>query len=141
MTEGDDIMAAINHKITPHLWYDKEAKEATELYTSVFPQSRITHITTIRDTPSGDCDVVSFGLVGQPFMAISVGPLFKFNPSISFVVNFDSLRDGHARESLDAVWSRLSAGGCAGRGGRHQRVVVPPIDLPFPFVLLSLTEF
>jgi predicted 3-demethylubiquinone-9 3-methyltransferase (glyoxalase superfamily) len=58
-------------KITPHLWFDKEANEAAEFYCSVFPNSKITTITTLRNTPSGDCDVVSFTLANQPFMAIS----------------------------------------------------------------------
>jgi predicted 3-demethylubiquinone-9 3-methyltransferase (glyoxalase superfamily) len=58
-------------QITPHLWFDKEAKEATEFYTSVLPDSKITHITTLHDTPSGESDVVSFELTRQPFMAIS----------------------------------------------------------------------
>ena len=61
-------------QITPHLWYDTQAKEAAELYTSTFPDSKITNVTTITDTPSGDCDIVSFELCGQPFMAISAGP-------------------------------------------------------------------
>ena len=65
--------------ITPHFWFDKEAKEAAEFYTSLLPDSKVTNITTIHDTPSGDCDVVSFKLAGQPFMAISAGPL---SPSI-----------------------------------------------------------
>lgn len=55
-------------KITPHLWFDKEAKEATEFYALVFPHSKITNITTLHDTPSGDCDIVSFTLSGQSFM-------------------------------------------------------------------------
>ncbi len=97
--------------ITPHLWFDKEAKEAAEFYTSVFPESKITNITTLHDTPTGDCDVVSFELSGQPFMAMSAGPLFKFNPSISFIVNFDPSRDDGARENLDAMWEKLSEGG------------------------------
>jgi len=79
--------------ITPHLWFDKEAKEAAEFYTSVFPNAKVTNITTLHDTPSGDCDLVSFELAGQPFMAISAGPLVKFNPSVSFIVNFDPSRD------------------------------------------------
>ena len=57
--------------ITPHLWFDKEAKEAAGFYCSVFPDSKIDAITQLHDTPSGDCDVVSFTLQGQPFMAIS----------------------------------------------------------------------
>jgi predicted 3-demethylubiquinone-9 3-methyltransferase (glyoxalase superfamily) len=98
-------------KITPHLWFDKEAKEAAEFYTSLFPDSKITNITTLHDTPSGDCDVVSFKLSGQPFMAISAGPLFKFNPSVSFIVNFDPSREKNARENIDALWEKLSQGG------------------------------
>src|SRR5439155_19025536 len=72
-------------KMTPHLWFDKEAKEAAGFYTSVFPNAKVTNITTLHDTPSGDCDIVSFELSGQPFMAISAGPLFKFSPSVSFI--------------------------------------------------------
>lgn len=97
--------------ITPHLWFDKEAKEAAQFYTSLFPNSKVANITTLHDTPSGDCDVVSFTLSGQPIMAISAGPLFKFNPSLSFIVNFDPSRDKNARGKLDAVWNKLSYGG------------------------------
>jgi predicted 3-demethylubiquinone-9 3-methyltransferase (glyoxalase superfamily) len=100
-------------KITPHLWFDTEAREAAEFYTSLFPDSQITNSTTLHDTPSGDTDIVSFELAGQSFMAISAGPLFKFNPSISFFVNFDPSRDPDARTSLDQMWERLSEGGTA----------------------------
>jgi predicted 3-demethylubiquinone-9 3-methyltransferase (glyoxalase superfamily) len=106
-------MATIKQKIVPHLWYDKEAKEAAEFYCSVFPASKVTNVTTLHDTPSGDCDVVSFELSGQSFMAISAGPLFKFNPSVSFILNFDPSRDKNARENLDRVWAKLSQGGTA----------------------------
>lgn len=97
--------------ITPHLWFDTQAREAAEFYASVFPRSRIESIAQLHDTPSGDCDVVSFSLCGQPFMAISAGPLFKFNPSVSFMVNFDPSRDAQAREHLDALWAALIDGG------------------------------
>jgi predicted 3-demethylubiquinone-9 3-methyltransferase (glyoxalase superfamily) len=96
-------MATLKQKIVPHLWYDKEAKEAAQFYCSVFPDSKVTNVTTIRDTPSGDCDVVSFTLLGQPFMAISAGPLFQFNESISFMVNCDT------QEEIDRYFARLSA--------------------------------
>jgi predicted 3-demethylubiquinone-9 3-methyltransferase (glyoxalase superfamily) len=92
-------------KITPHLWFDKEAKEAAEFYTSLLPDSKVTNITTLHDTPSGDCDVVSFVLADQPFMAISAGPLFKFNPSVSFHIKFKT------KDEVDAIWEKLSAGG------------------------------
>src|SRR3990167_1698214 len=66
---------------------------------------KITHLTTLHNTPSGDCDVVSFILSGQPFMAISAGPLFKFNPSISFQVKCQT------KAEVDAIWEKLSEGG------------------------------
>lgn len=109
-------------KITPHLWFDKEAKEATTWYTSIFPNSRVTSLVTLHDTPSGDCDVVSFELAGQSFMAISAGPLFKPNPSISFMVNFDPSQDQDARAHLDALWAELSQGG---------KVLMPLEQYPF----------
>lgn len=106
-------MVTIKPKIVPHLWYDKEAKEAATFYCAVFPNSQITNVTTLHDTPSGDCDIVSFELNGQPFMSISAGPLFKFNPSVSFFVNFDPSKDQNARKNLDAMWEKLSQGGTA----------------------------
>ena len=95
-------MAAVP-RIIPHLWYDKQAKEAAQFYCSVFPDSKIDNVTTIHDTPSGDCDVVSFTLAGQPFMAISAGPLFKFSEAISFVVRCDD------QAEIDYYWGKLSA--------------------------------
>ena len=100
-------------KITPHLWFDKDAKEAAEFYTSVFPNSKITNLNTLHDTPSGDCDVVTFKIMGYTFMAISAGPLFKFNPSISFMVNFDPSQDKQARTRIDEIWEKLLDGGKA----------------------------
>lgn len=99
--------------IIPHLWFDKEAKEAAAFYCSVFPDSQVTSAVTLGDTPSGDSDLVTFTVWGQPFMAISAGPLFKFNPSISFTVNFDPSREKNARAMIDEVWSKLSEGGFA----------------------------
>ena len=102
-------------KIAPHLWFDEEAEQAASFYVSAFPSSRITSRSTLRQvpTPTGDCDVLSFELWGQPFMAINAGPLFKFNPSISFIVNFDPSRQPDARQALDALWQKLSQGGRA----------------------------
>lgn len=103
-----------SNQITPHLWFDNQAKEAAELYVSAFGNgSTIKGVTTLHDTPSGDSDVVSFELSGQPFMAISAGPLFKFNPSLSFIVNFDPSQDKNAQKNLDALWEKLSEGGTA----------------------------
>jgi predicted 3-demethylubiquinone-9 3-methyltransferase (glyoxalase superfamily) len=99
--------------IVPHLWYDKEAKEAAEFYVSIFPDSKITDVKTIHDTPSGDSDIVTFELWGQRFMAISAGPYFKINPSVSFIVNFDPSRENDASEKINEVWNKLSDGGTA----------------------------
>lgn len=109
-------------KIVPHLWFDRQAKEAAEFYTSVFPESRIKRLSVVRDTPSGDCDIVTFNLCGQEFQAISAGPHFKFNTAISFIVNFDPARDASAVQRIDAVWSALSQGG---------RVLMPLGSYPF----------
>lgn len=97
-------------KIVPHLWFDTEAREAAELYRGVFPDSGISSVTTLTDTPSGDCDVVSFRLCDYEFMAISAGPLFRINPSISFIVNFEEADPG-AAERLDRAWEELAEGG------------------------------
>lgn len=95
----------MTHKITPHLWFDKQAKEAAELYASLITASKLRSVKTLRNTPSGDCDIVSFELSGQPFMAISAGPLFKFNPSISFYLKCKT------KSEVDAIFERLSQGG------------------------------
>lgn len=108
--------------ITPHLWYDKEAKEAAEFYTTLFPNSKITNVTTLHDTPSGDSEVVSFTVLGHAFMAISAGPHFKFNPSISFMVNFDPSQDPEAATRIDAIWAKLVDGG---------KVLMPLDTYPF----------
>src|SRR5688572_28429608 len=98
-------------KITPHLWFDKEAKQAGEFYTSVFSKatggndSRVKNTTTLHNTPSGSVDIVDIELCGQEFSLISAGPLFKFNPSVSFLVACKT------RDEVDALWKELSRGG------------------------------
>lgn len=94
-------------EITPHLWFDKEAREAAEFYTSLFDDSEVVSVTTLRDTPSGDADIVAFELAGQPFQAISAGPLFRFNPSVSFLIACTTASE------VDALWERLIEGGSA----------------------------
>lgn len=92
-------------KIIPHLWFDKEAIEAVEFYTSIFPGSKVINKTILHDTPSGSTDVLTFELSGMEFQAINGGPLFKFNPSISFHVKCKT------KEEVDAIWDKLSQGG------------------------------
>ena len=97
-------------KLSTHLWFDKEAREAASFYTSVFnssngKESGIESTTTLDDTPSGSVDLVTIQIAGQQFNLISAGPLFKFNPSVSFLVACSS------KEEVDALWERLSSGG------------------------------
>ena len=101
--------------ITPHLWYAKEAEEAAKFYTSIFPDSRLDRITDLpSDSPSGPAGsvkIVEFTLLGQPFMAISAGPLDPFNHAISFMVNCDT------QAEVDRYWDALLEGGEAEQCG------------------------
>jgi len=92
-------------KITPHLWFDTQAREAGEFYASVFPDSRVKNVTTLHNTPSGSVDIVDVELCGQSFTLLAAGPLFKFNPSISFLVSCAT------KEEVDRLWAALSQDG------------------------------
>ncbi len=106
-------MKKTKQKIVPHLWFDNQAKAAAQFYTSIFPDSKITYSSVLHNTPSGDTEIMAFDLAGYSFMAISAGPIFTINPSISFMLNFDPPRDPEARERLDELWEKLSEGGKA----------------------------
>ena len=97
------------HKITPFLWYAREAEEAAAFYASVFPDSRVTRVTALpTESPSGppgSVKVVDFTLFGQPFTAMSAGPLDPFNHAVSFVVSCDD------QAELDRYWNALLANG------------------------------
>lgn len=68
-------------------------------------------IIDILNTPSGDCEFVSFEVAGYQWMAINGGPYFEFNDSISFLINFDPKLDKNAVENLDQLWIELSDDG------------------------------
>lgn len=98
--------------IATHLWFDKEAKEAAAFYVATFGQgSKINTVKTLEGTPSGSVDLVDFQILDHHFQAISAGPYFKFNPSISFMVNFDPSQDAEAKSRIDTVWAALAEGG------------------------------
>jgi predicted 3-demethylubiquinone-9 3-methyltransferase (glyoxalase superfamily) len=97
----------MKQKITSHLWFDKEAREAAEFYTSVFKNSKTKDTTTLHNTPSGDTEILTIELLGQEFTLISAGPLFKFNPSVSFLVACST------KEETDTFRNELSKGGKA----------------------------
>lgn len=92
-------------KITPFLWYAKEAEEAATFYASVFPDSRVTRVTAMpAESPSGppgSVKVVELVLFGQEFIAMSAGPLDPFNHAVSFVVNCDN------QAEIDRYWNAL----------------------------------
>ena len=93
-------------KITPFLWYEKDAKNAAKFYVSVFGKnSKITNVSTMKDTPSGTVEIVTVELFGQEFTMMTAGPFRVFNEAISFVVHCKT------QAEVDKYWKKLSAGG------------------------------
>lgn len=102
----------IKQRITPCLWFDDQAEQAANFYTSVFPNSRITQISRygevgheIHGRPAGSVMVVAFELDGQSFTALNGGPVFRFNEAISLQIACDT------QEEIDYYWEKLSEGG------------------------------
>lgn len=101
-------------KITPYLWFDNQAEEAANYYTSIFANSRILHVERYGEAgpgPKGTTMIVTFELDGQEFMALNGGPQFKFNEAISFYVSCKT------QEEVDELWEKLSKGGEEGPCG------------------------
>ena len=96
-------------KIFTHLWYAKEAAEAARFYASIFPNSRVDRVTTLKSEspsgPPGSVEVVDFTLLGQRFQAMSAGPHHEFNDAVSIVVLCDD------QAELDRYWDALLSGG------------------------------
>lgn len=90
-------------KISPFLWFDKEAAQAAEFYVSVFKGSKIKSKRSLPNTPSGTVEIVNAEIAGMEMTLMSAGPFVKFNESISFVVECDS------QEEIDYYWEKLSA--------------------------------
>ena len=105
-------------KITPCLWFDDQAEEAVEFYTSIFKSSKILSTSRygeagqeIHGRPPGSAMVVAFELAGQAFTALNGGPIFKFNEAISLQVSCET------QAEVDYYWARLSEGGNEGQCG------------------------
>jgi predicted 3-demethylubiquinone-9 3-methyltransferase (glyoxalase superfamily) len=97
-------------KITPHLWFDREAEEAARFYASIFPHSKVGKIShygkegfEVHGMPEGTVLTVEFELNGQSFIGLNGGPIFKFNESVSFMIPCDT------QEEIDFYWGKLSA--------------------------------
>jgi predicted 3-demethylubiquinone-9 3-methyltransferase (glyoxalase superfamily) len=101
-------------KITTFLWFDNQAEEAANFYTSIFKNSKILNVSRYGDAgpgPKGTAMMVTFQLEGQSFMALNGGPLFKFTEAISLFVNCET------QEEVDELWGKLTAGGEESRCG------------------------
>ena len=99
-------------EITPFLWFNNQAEEALNFYTSIFKNSKKLSVTRYGEAgakaagrPKGSVMTVVFELEGQEFIALNGGPVFTFSPAISFVVNCET------QEELDELWEKLSEGG------------------------------
>jgi predicted 3-demethylubiquinone-9 3-methyltransferase (glyoxalase superfamily) len=95
-------------KITPFLWFDNNAEEAVQFYTSIFKDSKILQTSRYNEAgpgPKGSVMTMKFQLNGQEFIALNGGPHFKFNEAISFVVNCETQKE------IDEYWEKLTTGG------------------------------
>ena len=97
-------------KITPNLWFDNQAEEAVNFYTSIFKNSKIKDIArydsasaAVSGRPEGSVLTISFEIEGQDFLALNGGPIFKFNEAVSFIINCET------QEEVDYYWEKLSA--------------------------------
>lgn len=157
----------MQQKITPNLWFDGNAREAAGFYVSAFPEGRVGSTVYYPKSAeegladfqlglAGEVLTVDFEVGGFRFVAINAGPEFAFNPSISFMLNFDPSRDGRAGEHLDELWNRLIDGGEAlmplgaypfskrygwvkdRYGLTWQLILTDPAGEPRPFLIPSL---
>jgi predicted 3-demethylubiquinone-9 3-methyltransferase (glyoxalase superfamily) len=103
-------MATIKQKITPCLWFDKQAEEAANLYVSLFKNSKVNTVSRYSEEaskaagmPKDSVLTVSFTLGGQAFTALNGGPMFKFTEAVSFMVNCDT------QDEIDFFWDKLIA--------------------------------
>ena len=99
-------------KISPCLWFDDNAEEAVNFYTSIFKNSKIGNVTRygkegyeIHKKKEGSVMTIDFEIEGQKFLVLNGGPIFKFNEAISFQVYCDT------QEEIDYYWDKLSEGG------------------------------
>ena len=98
----------ITHKVSPFLWFNMNAEEAVNFYTSVFKNSRkgaATHYGKGAPVPEGTVMTIAFELEGQPFTALNGGPIFKFTEAVSFVI---ACKD---QTEIDYFWEKLTSGG------------------------------
>ena len=96
------------NKITPFLWFDNQAEEAVQFYTSIFENAEVLSVNRYGEAgpgPAGSAMTLSFRIEGQEFVALNGGPIYRFTPAISFAV------DCKTQEEVDRLWERLTADG------------------------------
>lgn len=101
-------------KITPFLWFDDQAEEAVNFYTSVFKNSKTGTVARYGEGgpgPKGSVMTATFSIDGQEFIALNGGPMFKFTEAVSFVINCKD------QDEIDYYWDKLSEGGEKSRCG------------------------
>jgi predicted 3-demethylubiquinone-9 3-methyltransferase (glyoxalase superfamily) len=101
-------------KITPFLWFDGQAEEAAELYTSIFDNSRLLNVSRYGEAGSGEAGsvmTVEFELEGQRFVGLNGGPAYTFTEAVSFAVSCET------QDEVDDLWAKLSDGGEEGPCG------------------------
>jgi len=89
-------------KITPFLWFDGNAEEATDFYLSVFKNSKRL---SVIPGPGGKAMGTTFQVEGQEFHTLNGGPEYSFTPAISLFVSCET------QEEVDELWDKLTAGG------------------------------
>ncbi len=92
-------------KITPFLWFDKGMAEIVDYYVSIFPDTKVSNRDSLSDTPSGTVELSTITILGQEMSLMTAGPLFKFNESISFVIDCED------QAEVDYYWNVLTANG------------------------------
>ncbi|TGL58716.1 VOC family protein [Leptospira sarikeiensis] len=99
-------------KIVTFLWFNDQAKEAVDLYISLFENAKITNMSYLTESvakaagkKAGDLSTIDFELNGQNFTALNGGPMFTFSEAISIAVNCKT------QEEIDKLWEALSKGG------------------------------
>ncbi len=103
-------------KITPFIWFEKNMKEITDFYTSVFPLSTVKSVGELSDTPSGNVEMATLTIYGQSFSLMTAGPMYRFTPAVSFIINCDT------NEEADELWGKLT---------REGKTLMPMDSYPF----------
>lgn len=99
-------------KITPFLWFDKNLKEITDFYISVFPEAKLSSNGSLSDTPSGEVEMATLEIFGQELRLMTAGPMFKFNEAISFMIECED------QAEIDYYWDKfVSSGGVESQCG------------------------